>query len=226
MDEPRIRISKDGPYLVAGLPLRRQVIVADADGESFEWIEGEPEHRHPQYALCRCGGSGRKPFCDGTHTDIAFDGTEVASRATYAESNEPVEGPALVLNDVPSLCSDARFCHRAGGAWNLVKRSDDPDVAAVVVREAESCPSGRYVAQDARTGEVFEPDLEPSIGLVQDVPAGVSGPIWARGGIAVESADGSRYEVRNRMTLCRCGASRNKPFCDGSHIEIGFKDTE
>jgi CDGSH-type Zn-finger protein len=36
--------------------------------------------------------------------------------------------------------------------------------------------------------------------------------------------DGRMYEVRNRMMLCRCGASENKPFCDGSHASIGFKD--
>ena len=43
------------------------------------------------------------------------------------------------------------------------------------------------------------------------------GPIWVRGGIPVASADGKTYEVRNRLTLCRCGRSANKPFCDGSH---------
>jgi CDGSH-type Zn-finger protein len=38
-----------------------------------------------------------------------------------------------------------------------------------------------------------------------------------RGGITIESADGVPYEVRNRVTLCRCGRSDNKPFCDASH---------
>ena len=40
----------------------------------------------------------------------------------------------------------------------------------------------------------------------------------------VVAKDGHRYEVRNRVTLCRCGASKNKPFCDGSHAAIEFKD--
>nr|WP_246267868.1 CDGSH iron-sulfur domain-containing protein [Nonomuraea typhae] len=62
------------------------------------------------------------------------------------------------------------------------------------------------------------------MGLVEDPVQGVSGPIWVRGGIAVTAADGTDYEVRNRVTLCRCGASRNKPFCDGSHAAIGFRD--
>jgi CDGSH-type Zn-finger protein len=45
-----------------------------------------------------------------------------------------------------------------------------------------------------------------------------------KGGVPVESADGTVYEVRNRVTLCRCGKSTNKPFCDGTHIDVNFKD--
>ena len=65
---------------------------------------------------------------------------------------------------------------------------------------------------------------KPSIGLVEDPSVGVSGPLWVRGGIPVVSSDGVQYEPRNRTTLCRCGASRNKPFCDGTHAAIGFDD--
>ena len=63
-----------------------------------------------------------------------------------------------------------------------------------------------------------EPAFEPSIGVIRD------GPLWVRGGISVESADGFTYEIRNRVTLCRCGHSSNKPFCDGSHSDVGFRD--
>ena len=56
-----------------------------------------------------------------------------------------------------------------------------------------------------------------SIGIVEDPAKRCSGPLWVLGGIAVESAGGEAYEVRNRVTLCRCGASKNKPFCDGTH---------
>jgi CDGSH-type Zn-finger protein len=48
--------------------------------------------------------------------------------------------------------------------------------------------------------------------------------LWVRGGIRVESEDGTPYERRNRMTLCRCGKSANMPFCNGSHASIKFKD--
>jgi hypothetical protein len=102
--------------------------------------------------------------------------------------------------------------------------SDDEIDAQKVAEECELCPSGRYTAVDKATGLAHEPDLEPSIAFVQDPAMGVSGPIWARGGIPIQSSDGREYEVRNRVTLCRCGHSANKPFCDGSHIAGGFHD--
>src|SRR6266581_67133 len=92
----------------------------------------------------------------------------------------------------------------------------------MTVREGTRCPSGRLVVWDRATKEPFELGLEPSIGLVEDPAAGVSGPLWVRGGIPIVGADGVEYERRNRATLCRCGASNNKPFCDGTHAAIGF----
>ena len=80
------------------------------------------------------------------------------------------------------------------------------------------------MARDRVSGKALEPHLEPSIGLVQDTAREISGPLWVRGGIPVVGVDGVTYEVRNRVTLCRCGASSNKPFCDGSHASIGFSD--
>lgn len=107
--------------------------------------------------------------------------------------------------------------HRAGGTWNLVGRSDDPEVKRLIIEESSDCPAGRLVAWE-KDGRAHEPDFEPSIGLVEDTQVGKAGPIWVRGGIAVESAEGVAYEPRNRVTLCRCGRSSNKPFCDGSHL--------
>ena len=74
------------------------------------------------------------------------------------------------------------------------------------------------------TGEPIEPKYEPSIGLIEDPVEDCSGPIWVRGGVQIVSADGFNYELRNRVTLCRCGGSGNKPFCDGSHHATKFKD--
>ena len=72
----QIEIIKDGPYLVkGGLPLSEQLIVTNAEGESLEYKEGKKYPAQPQYALCRCGQSGQKPFCDGTHGKVHFDGS-------------------------------------------------------------------------------------------------------------------------------------------------------
>lgn len=80
------------------------------------------------------------------------------------------------------------------------------------------------VVWDKKTKKVFEPSFDPSIGIIEDPGIKVSGPIWVKGGIRVESADGSSYEIRNRVTLCRCGQSSNKPFCDGTHASMHFRD--
>ena len=66
--------------------------------------------------------------------------------------------------------------------------------------------------------------MEPGIGLVEDPQKKVSGPIWVKGGVEIESEDGQAYEARNRVTLCRCGQSDNKPFCVGNHIRAQFND--
>ncbi len=72
-------------------------------------------------------------------------------------------------------------------------------------------------------GEALEVPFEPSVVLIEDPQKDSSGPIWVRGGVTIVSADGFEYEPRNRVTLCRCGQSSNKPFCDGTHAHIGFK---
>ena len=77
---------------------------------------------------------------------------------------------------------------------------------------------------DTADGTPYEPVLDPAISLLEDPEEGVSGPLYVRGGIPLISADGSTYELRNRYALCRCGASRNKPFCDAMHVSIGFSD--
>jgi len=220
----RITVTRNGPYFVNGVvPLTVESIVSDGEGESESWrVESQLADRG-SCGLCRCGQSENKPLCDGSHASSGFDGTEVASREPYVERAVVVEGPRYSLADNKELCADARFCHRSGAVWHRIL--EDTDEAADIVRgQCMLCPSGRYVAIDNESGAGIEPALEPSIAFVQDVGAAVSGPIWVRGGIEVVSADGSTYEVRNRMTLCRCGTSKNKPFCDGSHVDCGFHD--
>jgi CDGSH-type Zn-finger protein len=221
----RVRITKDGPYIVTGaVPLSTTTIGVDERGECVEWIEGERLDAPDTYALCRCGRSSTKPFCDGTHSSAGFDGSETADRAPFDDRATVLTGPGIDVADVEDLCAKARFCYSWGTLWRSVPLTDDPAVAERVKLQAWLCPAGRYVPRDKATGEAMEPDLEPSIGLVQDPQRGVSGGLWVRGGIPVESADGTGYEVRSRVTLCRCGGSHNKPFCDGTHCDNGFRD--
>jgi CDGSH-type Zn-finger protein len=226
MDEGmHVKIAQNGPYLVYGqIPLAIETIGANAEGDSLSWERGRSVTTGASYALCRCGQSATKPFCDGTHARIGFDGTEVASREGFARETEVTSGPAMVLYDNRPLCAYARFCDNAGTIWKLIHKTDDGEVRTIVRFEASSCPSGRLVVRDIEADEVLEPQLEPSIALIEDPSKGCSGPIWLRGSIRVTSADGFEYERRNRVTLCRCGASQNKPFCDGMHDDISFRD--
>jgi CDGSH-type Zn-finger protein len=221
----RVEITKDGPYTVSGdLPLNKQTIGANAAGESVKWLESEAIASKAQYQLCRCGHSAHKPFCDGAHAKAGFNGTETASREPYRAQAKLMRGPAMSLTDAESLCAFARFCDPRGQIWNLVNETDNATARKHFVQEARDCPSGRLVAWDNATGEALEPTFHPSIGLIEDPVNECSGPLWLRGGIQVVGSDGFHYEVRNRVTLCRCGASRNKPFCDGTHASIKFKD--
>jgi CDGSH-type Zn-finger protein len=221
----KVTVTKNGPYRVDGsIPIAKQTIVADDEGGSRDWQQGDPIEAPAIYALCRCGQSSNKPFCDSTHLTIDFDGTEVASREPYVDQAQVFAGPKLDLTDAQALCASGRFCDPDGSVWRMIRKTNDPEVREKVQLMAGNCPAGRLVVWDKATEQPIEPQFEQSIGLVEDPVAEVSGPLWLRGGITVESADGEAYEIRNRVTLCRCGASENKPFCDGSHVSVGFRD--
>jgi CDGSH-type Zn-finger protein len=221
----KIKILKDGPYLVSGaIPLAKEITVPDKDGIPLKW-EGVGKYPIQEtYTLCRCGQSKNKPYCDGIHTKIGFDGTETADHENYIDQAETITGPNLLMTDVEKLCTEAMFCHRAGTAWNLTKKSDDPKSKEIAIQEACDCPSGRLVVWDKNTGKPIEPKFEPCISLIEEPYRKISGPIWVKANIPIESEDGTMYEKRNRVTLCRCGKSKNKPFCDGIHLSIGFKN--
>lgn len=215
---PKIKVIENGPYVVYGdIPINEQEITVDSAGVPIRWTQLSSYSQKMPCSLCRCGQSKRKPFCDGTHIKISFNGTETAKDETYFDNSEIIDGPTLKLIDIEEICASARFCHRSGGIWNLIPQSDKIRAKRIACEETCDCPSGRLILYDKKTGKVIEPKLKPSIVLSEDPAMGVSGPIWARGGIPVESGQGKTYRIRNRVTLCRCGKSQNKPFCDSSH---------
>lgn len=226
MDKPeqKIIVSKDGPYRIYGdIPLMVQIIAPNKEGYSWEWIQGKSFETASTYSLCRCGHSENKPFCDGTHRRISFNATE-AKEIPFDKLAKVYDGPRLKLSDAYELCALARFCDPEGKIWNLIKHTDKEKARDLVIHEGNYCPAGRLVLHDKDTGKVIEPELKPSIGVVEDPVIDTSGPLWVRGGIEIESHDGTKYEKRNRVTLCRCGASKNKPFCDASHAHLHFDD--
>lgn len=220
----RITIVKDGPYIVSGnVPISEKVIVPV--GNEYEYRLGRKLPQAQTYALCRCGRSKNPPFCDGAHTISDFRGVETASRKPYFERAEKQEGPGVDLYD-DNRCAFARFCHRKDStAWDLTDDSDTRENREEAIRAASECPAGRLTAV-GKDGTVYEPEYEPEIEILQDPEREISAGIFVKGGIPIQSADGAQYETRNRVVLCRCGASRNKPFCDAAHVVIGYLDKQ
>ena len=222
MENAKIKILRDGPYIVSGnIPLSEKIIIQK--NEVNEYKEGRDLPQSDEYALCRCGQSKTAPFCDGSHIKTGFIGTETASKDNYEDRAELLKGPGIDLLD-DNRCAFARFCHKEDGrVWELTLSSDDPKCKEEAIEAACDCPAGRLVALD-KTGKVIEPDYEPSIEIIQDPEKESSAGIFVKGNIPIESSDGQTYEIRNRVALCRCGKSENKPFCDARHVKIKFSD--
>ncbi|WP_218583598.1 CDGSH iron-sulfur domain-containing protein, partial [Candidatus Nitrosotalea sp. FS] len=163
----KIKIIKNGPYVVSGdVPLEVEVITNNSDGYSWDWKKGKRFETESEYYLCRCGHSKNKPFCDGTHSKINFNGKETASKEPYAKQAQTMDGPTLQLSDAENLCAFARFCDPQGKIWSLIENTDDPKMRELVIREAMHCPSGRLTIHDKKTGKDLEHKLPPSIGIV------------------------------------------------------------
>ena len=173
--EKKIVVAHNGPFEVTGgVPLRVEVAVPNDEGDPVAWQQGEQYTPGEEYALCRCGHSHNKPFCDGSHVRVGFDGTETCDKELYSDKCGRLSGPGLDLTDARRYCSGARFCHPEGGIKYLVEHSDDNLLEDFAVKQACNCPSGRLVAW--RGGEPVETEFEQSISVTQDPGAGVSGP--------------------------------------------------
>jgi uncharacterized Fe-S cluster protein YjdI len=123
----------------------------------------------------------------------------------------------MTIQDDHSICVHAGFCgNRVTNVWEMLAKAGDSQVRAQIMSMIEHCPSGNLSYTLEPGGDIIEPDLPREIATIPD------GPLWVSGGIPVERRDGKPLETRNRVTLCRCGASAKKPLCDGSHKEIGF----
>ena len=201
-----ITCKPNGPYLVKDL-------------DDLRNSRGEPMEVKPGMALCRCGGSANKPFCDGTHQRNGFSGAKREDRTV--DARESYAGKRIVVHDNRSICAHAGHC--TDGLPSVFRQKQepwiDPDGAAVdaVIDAVRACPSG---ALSFTLTEPEPPDSArtPSITVTKDGPYAIVGGANLVGESFAEGASTEHY------TLCRCGASKNKPFCDGSHWTIDFKD--
>lgn len=215
-----ITVTPQGPYVVKGAPPHRARPLSSDQGEPLAWEHDPPLRADGEYALCRCGGSSSKPFCDGTHETRDWDGTETAPTSTYDERAKAVRGQGITVRDDKSLCEHAGFCAtRTTNVWALVREGGSTEARSQVAGMVERCPSGRLTYRVEGADHDLEPPLAEGVAVVDD------GPLWVTGGVPVTRADGAPFEARARVTLCRCGASKNKPLCDGSHASVGFADS-
>ncbi len=225
-DSRRIVVLPDGPYLVYGqVPLGRKVkIVAPENDDSLDWRKTQTLETEETYALCRCGKSAAKPFCDGSHARLGFDGTETATTDSYSSQMRRVDGTGISVRRVTNLCVHAAFCMgRAKQLEELVPETSDTDTRSHVMWMVDRCPSGSYTYAIEPDQEALEPDLPEAISVIEE-EHGLASGLWLTGGIPIQRADGKPLEERNRMMLCRCGHSGTKPLCDGTHRTIDFRE--
>ncbi len=213
---PLIRTAKNGPYLVTNVSALRTPL-------------GERRSVPPQLALCRCGGSSMKPFCDGTHASNGFTDGKDPNRVPDQRDTYP--GQQLTIFDNRGICQHSGLCtDRLSTAFRTDK---EPFVAPSgarmdeLVRAVRDCPSGAlslaFDGKEARDLVDWHGQRERAIQVTQDGPYRVTGgiPLVNARGVRESRAAGSS---REHYALCRCGHSQNKPFCSGMHWYVEFRD--
>ncbi|HEX6451430.1 MAG TPA: ferritin-like domain-containing protein [Trebonia sp.] len=213
---PRIMVAENGPYLVTNAAAVRSHL-------------GEPLRVPPQLALCRCGESGDKPFCDGSHARTGFSGAKDPKRVPDRRDTYP--GVQVTVFDNRGICQHSGFC--TDRLPTVFLTDAEPFVAPSggrmdeIIRAVRDCPSGalslEFDGVEARDLAEWHGVREQAIEVSLDGPYRVTGgiPLADAAGEDVARASGSS---REHYALCRCGHSQNKPFCSGMHWYIQFRD--
>ena len=224
-----IEVQKNGPYLVYGdVPLVRKEQIVSEYGEPLTWKTGEKIEAGEVYLLCRCGQSRDMPMCDMSHAITGFDGTETADTGPTAERQVRCPGSThIVVKRDYTLCMQSGFCaNRVTDVDEMTRHTEDTQVRSHVMAMIERCPSGSYAYAIEEGEPDVEPDLPQQIALSTEITSDgpIAGPLWVTGCIPIQRADGQPFEARNRVTLCRCGLSKKKPLCDGTHRDVGVQE--
>jgi CDGSH-type Zn-finger protein len=222
LSNKRIVVTEGGPYFVLGnIPLVRKVQIVSEYGEPLTWKKECTLETSECYVLCRCGQSHGKPFCDGTHCKVDFDGAESAdTRGTRERQIIYPGGTHLVVKYDDSLCMKAGFCaNRRANIQQLVCATDDTSVRSLVIAMIEHCPSGALTCSLETGAAEIETDLPEQVAVTTEMTSDgpITGSLWVTGKVSIERADRQPFETRNRVTLCCCGLSKTKPLCDGTH---------
>lgn len=205
-DKPIIEPLINGPNRVSNL-------------KEFKNSKGEQVPTQPEMYLCRCGGSSNKPFCDGTHMKIGFNSDKSPDRVP--DRLDDYAGKDITIHDNRGVCAHSGYCtdnspavFRMGQEPWIDPDADDSEKTATTIR---MCPSGAL--SYSKDGVQYkDQDREPGITISKD------GPHHVVGGIELNDPTGSKPESKEHYTLCRCGGSKKKPFCSGTHWYINFKD--
>jgi CDGSH-type Zn-finger protein len=203
--KPSITPAPNGPYIVKAL---KKCTNKNGLMESNETM-----------ALCRCDASNNKPFCDGTHTKIGFSSNKLEGR--LEDKNVSYKGKKITIHDNRSVCAHAGYCTDKLASVFRMREEPwiDPDAASVeeTIVAIRNCPSGA-LSYSIDNSENRNAQDEPEILIAPN------GPYVVSGGIELADTTWGEGVSKNVYTLCRCGSSKNKPFCDGTHWYIKFSD--
>jgi CDGSH-type Zn-finger protein/ferredoxin len=212
--KPSIYPLPNGPYVFKDpRTMTPCVSLADPAGKAIP--------NQPYLALCRCGGSKTKPFCDGSHLTNGFRSEKAADRTP--DRRESYAGKGVVVHDNRGICAHAGHCTTGlpavfredveeGQPWIEPSNAE----AEAIIETVRRCPSGA-LSHSVESVEHRDQDRPARVVVSADGPYEVEGGVELLGSAFGEGASREHY------CLCRCGASKNKPFCDGSHWEVGFR---
>lgn len=222
--KPKILPLPNGPYYLIN-DMEPKVV------ENLKNFKGESLSTTVGIALCRCGKSNRKPFCDGTHSIIGFSSENVnlnendTNKLTIKNKRRDYVGKEITIHDNRKICSHAKECvNNLPSVFKLGSKpwiDSDGSKMQDIINTVRKCPSGAlsYSIDGIEYRDPKE-QRDPILTVLKN------GPYYITGGIDLigENIEFGEGASKEHYTLCRCGASENKPFCDGTHITINFKD--
>lgn len=184
----------------------------------------------PVAVLCRCGRSAAKPGCDTTCLAAGFDDAKDPSRVP--DRQDRYVGQQATVLDNRGVCQHSGLCtDRLAGVFHA---DSEPFVTPSggrldeIIRAVRDCPSGAlgYAIDgiEARTQTDWGGSRPPAVQVTKDGPYRLTGSVALTGGPGEGLPGPGEGASTEHYALCRCGNSRNKPFCSGRHWEIDFRD--